>query len=142
MAGIGGSHGGSSNKRCNVSDDSHEDYGKYTRYTAEQIEVLEKVFAECPKPTSLHRQQMIRNNPILSNLEPKQIKVWFQNRRRREKQKKEAINLQSVNKKLTTANKLLKEENECLQKEVSQLVYENECIRQQLKNVCTHLKGI
>lgn len=57
------------------------DNGKYVRYTPEQVEALERVYAECPKPTSLRRQQLIRESPILSNIEPKQIKVWFQNRR-------------------------------------------------------------
>lgn len=55
--------------------------GKYVRYTAEQVEALERVYAECPKPSSLRRQQLVRDCPILANIEPKQIKVWFQNRR-------------------------------------------------------------
>jgi Homeodomain len=55
--------------------------GKYVRYTPEQVEALERVYNECPKPSSLRRQQLIRECPILSNIEPKQIKVWFQNRR-------------------------------------------------------------
>lgn len=59
----------------------HLDAGKYVRYTAEQVEALERVYAECPKPSSLRRQQLIRECPILCNIEPKQIKVWFQNRR-------------------------------------------------------------
>ncbi|KAK6142014.1 hypothetical protein DH2020_016195 [Rehmannia glutinosa] len=95
--------------------------GKYVRYTAEQVEALERVYAECPKPSSLRRQQLIRECPILSNIEPKQIKVWFQNRRCREKQRKESTRLQSVNRKLTAMNKLLMEENDRLQKQVSQL---------------------
>ncbi|KAL0418207.1 UNVERIFIED_CONTAM: Homeobox-leucine zipper protein REVOLUTA [Sesamum radiatum] len=63
------------------SINKHLDSGKYVRYTAEQVEALERVYAECPKPSSLRRQQLIRECPILSNIEPKQIKVWFQNRR-------------------------------------------------------------
>lgn len=59
----------------------HLDNGKYVRYTSEQVEALERVYMECPKPSSLRRQQLIRECPILSNIEPKQIKVWFQNRR-------------------------------------------------------------
>ncbi|CAA0812000.1 Homeobox-leucine zipper protein REVOLUTA [Striga hermonthica] len=106
--------------------------GKYVRYTAEQVEALERVYAECPKPSSLRRQQLIRECPILSNVEPKQIKVWFQNRRCREKQRKESSRLQSVNRKLTAMNKLLVEENDRLQKQVSQLVSENGFMRQQL----------
>ncbi|KAL8496642.1 hypothetical protein ACS0TY_020363 [Phlomoides rotata] len=110
----------------------HFDAGKYVRYTAEQVEALERVYSECPKPSSLRRQQLIRECPILSNIEPKQIKVWFQNRRCREKQRKESGRLQSVNRKLTAMNKLLMEENDRLQKQVSQLVCENGYMRNHL----------
>ncbi|XP_066311566.1 uncharacterized protein [Miscanthus floridulus] len=48
----------------------------------EQVEALERVYSECPKPSSLRRQQLIRECPILSTIEPKHIKVWFQNRSR------------------------------------------------------------
>ncbi|KAK6144393.1 hypothetical protein DH2020_021213 [Rehmannia glutinosa] len=99
----------------------HLDSGKYVRYTVEQVEALERVYAECPKPSSLRRQQLIRECPILSNIESKQIKVWFQNRRCREKQRNESTRLQSVNRKLSAMNKLLMEENDRLQKQVSQL---------------------
>ncbi|XP_058115057.1 homeobox-leucine zipper protein ATHB-15-like [Magnolia sinica] len=110
------------------------DPGKYVRYTPEQVEALERLYHECPKPSSIRRQQLIRECPILSNIEPKQIKVWFQNRRCREKQRKEASRLQAVNRKLTAMNKLLMEENDRLQKQVSQLVYENGYFRQQNQN--------
>ncbi|PIN25554.1 Transcription factor HEX [Handroanthus impetiginosus] len=116
------------------SINKHLDSGKYVRYTAEQVEALERVYAECPKPSSLRRQQLIRECPILANIEPKQIKVWFQNRRCREKQRKESTRLQSVNRKLTAMNKLLMEENDRLQKQVSQLVCENGYMRQQLQS--------
>ncbi|KAL2536554.1 Homeobox-leucine zipper protein ATHB-15 [Forsythia ovata] len=110
------------------------DNGKYVRYTPEQVEALERLYHECPKPRSIRRQQLIRECPILSHIEPKQIKVWFQNRRCREKQTKEASRLQSVNRKLTAMNKLLMEENDRLQKQVSQLVYENGYFRQHTQN--------
>ncbi|XP_027184702.1 homeobox-leucine zipper protein ATHB-14-like [Coffea eugenioides] len=113
------------------------DNSKYVRYTPEQVEALERVYAECPKPSSLRRQQLIRECPILSNIEPKQIKVWFQNRRCREKQRKEASRLQTVNRKLSAMNKLLMEENDRLQKQVSQLVYENGYMRTQIQTVST-----
>ncbi|KAL4335779.1 hypothetical protein GQ457_07G038580 [Hibiscus cannabinus] len=110
------------------------DNGKYVRYTPEQVEALERLYHDCPKPSSMRRQQLIRECPILSNIEPKQIKVWFQNRRCREKQRKESSRLQAVNRKLTAMNKLLMEENDRLQKQVSQLVYENSYFRQQTQN--------
>lgn len=53
----------------------------------------------------------------------------------REKQRKEASRLQTVNRKLTAMNKLLMEENDRLQKQVSQLVCENGFMRQQLHTV-------
>ncbi|OIW03924.1 hypothetical protein TanjilG_30200 [Lupinus angustifolius] len=121
-----------SNSSGGSSIDKHLDSGKYVRYTAEQVEALERVYTKCPKPSSMRRQQLIRECPILSNIEPKQIKVWFQNRRCREKQRKEASQLQTVNRKLSAMNKLLMEENNRLQKQVSQLVSENGYMRQQL----------
>ncbi|KAL0713566.1 hypothetical protein Bca4012_020544 [Brassica carinata] len=111
--------------------------GKYVRYTTEQVEALERAYSESPKPTSLRRQQLIRECPILAHIEPKQIKVWFQNRRCRDKQRKEASRLQSVNQKLSAMNKLLMEENDRLQKQVSHLVSENGYMKQQLTTVGT-----
>ncbi|KAK4361375.1 hypothetical protein RND71_020327 [Anisodus tanguticus] len=108
------------------------DSSKYVRYTPEQVDALERVYAECPKPTSLKRHQLIRECSLLANIDPKQIKVWFQNRRCREKQRKEASHLQTVNRKLTAMNRLLMEENDRLQKQVSHLVYDNGYMRQQL----------
>lgn len=53
----------------------------------------------------------------------------------REKQRKEASRLQTVNRKLTAMNKLLMEENDRLQKQVSHLVYENGFMKQQIQTV-------
>ena len=47
----------------------------------------------------------------------------------REKQRKEASRLQTVNRKLSAMNKLLMEENDRLQKQVSRLVYENASVK-------------
>ncbi|KAG8049249.1 hypothetical protein GUJ93_ZPchr0009g114 [Zizania palustris] len=55
-------------------------------------------------------------------------------RKCREKQRKEASRLQTVNRKLTAMNKLLMEENDRLQKQVSRLVYENGYMKTQLHN--------
>ncbi|KAG2691887.1 hypothetical protein I3760_08G026900 [Carya illinoinensis] len=119
---------------CKDGNKDGLDNGKYVRYTPEQVEALERLYHDCPKPSSIRRQQLIRECPILSNIEPKQIKVWFQNRRCREKQRKEASRLQAVNRKLSAMNKLLMEENDRLQKQVSQLVYENSYFRQHTQN--------
>lgn len=56
-----------------------------------------------------------------------------------EKHGKEASELQALNRILAAMNKLLTEENDRLQKEVSQLVNENEFMRQQVNNVSLSL---
>lgn len=109
------------------------DSNKYVRYTLEQVEVLERIYNECPKPSSTRRQQLIKEIPILSNIGQKQLKVWFQNRRCREKQRKEICRLQNWNTKLNAMNQILVEENERLQKQTAQLISENRCLRQQLQ---------
>lgn len=58
----------------------------------------------------------------------------------RDKQRKEASRLQSVNRKLSAMNKLLMEENDRLQKQVSQLVCENGFMKQQLTTVVCNSK--
>lgn len=63
------------------------------------------------------------------------VYFWGLINRCREKQRKEASRLQAVNRKLSAMNKLLMEENDRLQKQVSQLVYENSYFRQQTQNV-------
>ena len=66
--------------KSSASNDSL-DCGKYARYTQEQVEILERVYNDCPKPSSSRRQQLIRECPTLANIGHKQLKVWFQNRR-------------------------------------------------------------
>ncbi|KAG6497806.1 hypothetical protein ZIOFF_045712 [Zingiber officinale] len=60
----------------------------------------------------------------------------FASSRCREKQRKESFRLLIVNRKLSAMNKLLMEENDRLQKQVSELVYQNGHMRQQVQNVC------
>ncbi|GAU15654.1 hypothetical protein TSUD_109120 [Trifolium subterraneum] len=53
----------------------------------------------------------------------------------REKQRKESSELQTLNRRLAAMNKLLTEENDRLQKQVSQLVNENGFMRQQITTI-------
>eukprot|EP00898_Chlorokybus_atmophyticus_P004699 jgi/Chlat1/522/Chrsp103S00993 len=103
---------------------------KYIRYTPEQVEALERVYLESPKPSSSRRQQLIADCPILRNIEPKQIKVWFQNRRCREKQRAESVKLRSQNNKLLSINKQLLEDNARLQRQYAVLTAEMEQLKQ------------
>nr|ANH56717.1 class III homeodomain-leucine zipper protein [Spirogyra pratensis] len=118
----------------------HEN-GKYVRYTPEQVEALERVYNECPKPSSVRRQMLIKECKILSNIEPKQIKVWFQNRRCRERQRLESARLQTMNAKLTSINKTLVEENEIANKKIAHLTLENAILRQQMSKYETQHLG-
>ncbi|KAI5057648.1 hypothetical protein GOP47_0027663 [Adiantum capillus-veneris] len=106
--------------------------GRYVRYTREQVQALEKVYCDCPKPSLVQRQQLIRDCSLLHSIDPKQIKVWFQNRRCREKQRKEWTRLQSLNGKLTAINTLLMEENVQLQQHVAHLLSLNHSLSRQL----------
>lgn len=75
------STGGESSKRFKGVRRAREEGAKYARYTEEQIEVLEKFYAECSSPNHFQRQQIMREQPVLRGVDSKQLKVWFQNRR-------------------------------------------------------------
>ncbi|KAK2978111.1 hypothetical protein RJ640_009275 [Escallonia rubra] len=108
--------------------------GNCPLYTVEQVEVFEKVFGDCQKPSRSQRLEMICEHPVLSNIESQQIKLWFRDRRCGDKERKAAIELQTVNEKLATTKKLLLLENDRLQKELLQLENEKEYILQLLEN--------
>ncbi|KAK4482064.1 hypothetical protein RD792_011586 [Penstemon davidsonii] len=108
---------GESSQRLNGLKRAREEGMRYTRYTEEQIEVLEKVYAQCSNPNRFQRAQIMSEQPLLKDVDNKQLKIWFQNRRSREKQKKENSELVAENKNLDVANKLLRDENDRLQKQ-------------------------
>lgn len=56
-----------------------EEVEKHVTYTDEQIELLEKIYVECPNPTRSQRSQIVQEHPILNGIENRQIKIWFQN---------------------------------------------------------------
>ncbi|MCO5564227.1 hypothetical protein L7F22_017885 [Adiantum nelumboides] len=118
-----------------MKDSRCADTCKYVRYTQEQVQALERLYSECPNPSSFRRLQLLRECPILSKIEPKQIKVWFQNRRCRDKQRKEASRLANLNEKLSAMNRVLVEENDNLSKQAIQLVLQNQQIKKQLKQL-------
>ncbi|KAL0283433.1 UNVERIFIED_CONTAM: Homeobox-leucine zipper protein HOX29, partial [Sesamum angustifolium] len=80
-----------------------------------RLRFLRKFYAECSNPNYFQRSKILREQPNLRGIDSKQLKVWFQNHRSREKQKKENGELLAENKKLAAANELLREENDCLQ---------------------------
>ncbi|XP_011084331.1 homeobox-leucine zipper protein REVOLUTA-like isoform X2 [Sesamum indicum] len=84
------------------------------------------------RPEGGRRAQIMREQPILRGINNKQLKVWFQNRRCREKQKKENGNLALENRRLATANKMLRQENDGLQKKLAQVLCENDHLRNQV----------
>ncbi|XP_011076981.1 homeobox-leucine zipper protein REVOLUTA-like isoform X2 [Sesamum indicum] len=132
---------GETSKRVKGAKSGHEQGSKYTRYTEAQIEVLEKVYAECSNPNYFQRSKILREQPNLRGIDSKQLKVWFQNHRSREKQKKENGELLAENKKLAAANELLREENDCLQQKVAQLICENEYLQTQFLSLISRNKA-
>lgn len=72
---------GESNQKGKGVKRRREEGGKYARYSEDQIQVLEKVYAVCTNPTHFQRQQIMRDEPALKGIDHKQLKVWFQNRR-------------------------------------------------------------
>jgi len=50
---------------------------RYHRHTPQQIQELEAVFKECPHPDEKQRMELSKR----LNLESRQVKFWFQNRR-------------------------------------------------------------
>ncbi|XP_042017942.1 homeobox-leucine zipper protein HOX9-like [Salvia splendens] len=112
-----------------------EEGGKYARYSEDQIAVLEKAYAVCSNPNHFQRQQMMRDQPALRGIDHKQLKVWFQNRRCREKQKKENGDVAAENRRLHEANKMLKEENDGLNQKLIITISENGELRHQVFNL-------
>ncbi|KZV14626.1 homeobox-leucine zipper protein REVOLUTA [Dorcoceras hygrometricum] len=109
-----------------------EGHEKHIRYTDEQIRVLERAFSECSNPDRSQREQLKHQHPILNGIDNKQLKIWFQNHRSREKQKKEHGVILAENTKLQLAMKLLREDNNVLLKRVAELVRETDCLRSQI----------
>ncbi|CAA7060255.1 unnamed protein product [Microthlaspi erraticum] len=69
-------------------DDHHQDgkrARKNVRHNAQQIQELEIYFMECPHPTEKRRSEIAQR----LNMESRQIKFWFQNKRSQEKTQKE-----------------------------------------------------
>ncbi|KAG8043385.1 hypothetical protein GUJ93_ZPchr0458g22375 [Zizania palustris] len=76
---------------------------RYHRHTPQQIQELEAVFKECPHPDEKQRMELSRR----LNLESRQVKSWFQNRRTQMKtqiERHENALLRQENDKLRTDN--------------------------------------
>ncbi|GAB2271660.1 Homeobox-leucine zipper protein ANTHOCYANINLESS 2 [Dionaea muscipula] len=93
---------------------------KYHRHTPQQIQELEAVFKECPHPDEKQRSELSRR----LNLENRQVKFWFQNRRTQMK------------------TQLERHENSMLRQENDKLRVENMAIREAMRNpICTNCGG-
>uniref|UniRef100_M4DWH8 Uncharacterized protein n=1 Tax=Brassica campestris TaxID=3711 RepID=M4DWH8_BRACM len=81
---------------------------RYHRHTQRQIQELESFFKECPHPDDKQRKELSRE----LNLEPLQIKFWFQNKRTQMKaqhERHENSILKSDNDKLRAENNRYKD---------------------------------
>ncbi|KAK1257261.1 Homeobox-leucine zipper protein ANTHOCYANINLESS 2 [Acorus gramineus] len=93
---------------------------RYHRHTPQQIQELESLFKECPHPDEKQRLELSRR----LNLESRQVKFWFQNRRTQMK------------------TQLERHENQILRNENDKLRAENMSIRDAMRNpICTNCGG-
>ncbi|KAK7256435.1 hypothetical protein RIF29_29881 [Crotalaria pallida] len=94
-------------------EDGGEAARKKLRLTKEQAKVLEETFKE-HNTLNMKRKQALAEE---LNLRPRQVEVWFQNRRARTKLKQTEVDCES----LKRCCENLSEENKRLQKEVQEL---------------------
>ncbi|CAN6484886.1 unnamed protein product [Victoria cruziana] len=93
---------------------------RYHRHTPQQIQELESLFKECPHPDEKQRLELSRR----LNLESRQVKFWFQNRRTQMK------------------TQLERHENSILRQENDKLRAENMSIRDAMRNpICSNCGG-
>ncbi|XP_010523728.1 PREDICTED: homeobox-leucine zipper protein HDG1-like [Tarenaya hassleriana] len=93
---------------------------RYHRHTPQQIQELESVFKEYPHPDEKQRLELSRR----LNLDPRQVKFWFQNRRTQMK------------------TQLERHENALLRQENDRLRSENMSIREAVRNpICGDCGG-
>ncbi|XP_048325854.2 homeobox-leucine zipper protein ANTHOCYANINLESS 2 isoform X1 [Ziziphus jujuba] len=122
---------------------------KYHRHTPNQIQELEAFFKECPHPDEKQRLELSKR----LNLENKQVKFWFQNRRTQMKtqlERHENIILRQENDKLRAENSMMKDAmanpvcNQCggpaipgqISFEEHQLRIENARLKDELNRIC------
>ncbi|XP_047078646.1 homeobox-leucine zipper protein ROC1-like [Lolium rigidum] len=106
----GGGGGGGSGEEEDEQDPNQRPRKKkrYHRHTQHQIQELEAFFKECPHPDDKQRKELSRE----LNLEPLQVKFWFQNKRTQMKnqhEKHENSQLRADNDKLRAENMRYKE---------------------------------
>ncbi|OEL19782.1 Homeobox-leucine zipper protein ROC6 [Dichanthelium oligosanthes] len=93
---------------------------RYHRHTPQQIQELEAVFKECPHPDEKQRMELSKR----LNLESRQVKFWFQNRRTQMK------------------TQIERHENALLRQENDKLRAENMTIREAMRNpICASCGG-
>eukprot|EP00249_Psilotum_nudum_P037059 c9377_g1_i1 orf=796-3156(+) len=86
---------------------------RYHRHSQHQIQEMERVFKECQHPDDKRRQELSRE----LNLDPRQVKFWFQNKRTQMKNQHE------------------RQENQGLRSENERLKAENFALRDAIRNV-------
>ncbi|KAK3129654.1 hypothetical protein QOZ80_6BG0482890 [Eleusine coracana subsp. coracana] len=101
-------------------DNSRKKKKRYHRHTPQQIQELEAVFKECPHPDEKQRMELSKR----LNLESRQVKFWFQNRRTQMK------------------TQIERHENALLRQENDKLCADNMTIREAMRNpICANCGG-
>ncbi|KAL5811896.1 hypothetical protein ACOSQ3_026846 [Xanthoceras sorbifolium] len=103
-----GGNGSNSGDEETSNASSRKEKMSYQRHTAQQIQVLEAFFKECPHPDENQRRHLGRE----LGLDPKQIKFWFQNKRTQAKAQIERADnsaLRAVNERIHSENVAIRE---------------------------------
>ncbi|CAN1236866.1 Homeobox-leucine zipper protein ANTHOCYANINLESS 2 [Linum grandiflorum] len=101
---------------------------RYHRHTPQQIQELEALFKECPHPDEKQRLELSKR----LNLETRQVKFWFQNRRTQMKVLKFERDM----------TQLERHDNSMLRQENDKLRAENMSIRDAMRNpMCSNCGG-
>ncbi|KAL3615625.1 Homeobox-leucine zipper protein ANTHOCYANINLESS 2 [Castilleja foliolosa] len=112
--------GGGSGDDLDAGSDKPPRKKRYHRHTPQQIQELESLFKECPHPDEKQRLELSKR----LNLETRQVKFWFQNRRTQMK------------------TQLERHENSILRQENDKLRAENMSIKDAMRNpICTNCGG-
>ncbi|XP_071702023.1 uncharacterized protein [Rutidosis leptorrhynchoides] len=106
------------------SDNSLRQPGKKRRLSVDQVQFLEKSFEEENKLEPERKIQLAKE----LNLQPRQVAIWFQNRRARCKTKQ----LEKDYEVLNTSYDKLKSELDCLQKQNDNLKHEVQMLKEKL----------
>lgn len=103
------------------------------RLSSQQRQELELLYEQCARPSSALLQQLIKDRPLLSQLDIHLLKAWFQSRRLKEKRDEKLSPLIHKNAELKAEHETLLILNNQLKNQALLLNLENQRLKEQLE---------